>query len=164
MFSKSFGYALKGILYLSLQHQEKKYIQAEEIATALNVPRHFMGKVLKLLAKEGILSSNKGPAGGFSVNEITGSKSLMDLLRTTKGGVSDLENCALHFVPCDSINPCPIHNQVACIRKEISEHLSSTTIREMLKENKEDLMNALINPGKKKLESKKWGSLISLNL
>ena len=45
-FSKSFGYAVRGVLYIAVMQNEKRYVQAEEIAAQLFVPRHFMGKIL----------------------------------------------------------------------------------------------------------------------
>jgi DNA-binding IscR family transcriptional regulator len=51
-FSKSFGYAVRGVLYIAIMQDEKRYVQVEEIAGQLAVPRHFMGKILKNLVKE----------------------------------------------------------------------------------------------------------------
>ena len=69
IFSKTFGYALRGVLYLSTINEDKPRVQLDEIAAKLSIPRHFLGKVMKKLVKEGVLSSMKGPFGGFSVNE-----------------------------------------------------------------------------------------------
>jgi Rrf2 family protein len=68
IFSKSFGYAVRGMLYVAMMQDEKRYVQAEEISTRLAVPRHFMGKILKKLVKERLLASSKGPSGGFTFN------------------------------------------------------------------------------------------------
>ena len=44
IFSKSFGYAVRGVLYIALMQDEKRYVQVEEIASTLSVPRHFSGE------------------------------------------------------------------------------------------------------------------------
>src|SRR5580765_6800553 len=77
IFSKSFGYALRGLLYITFRQHESRYVQVEEIASNLAVPKHFMGKILKRLAKEQILHSAKGPSGGFRMNKSTASVSLL---------------------------------------------------------------------------------------
>ena len=69
--SKSFGYALRGILYVALMNDQKPRVQVEEIAETLSVPKYYLGKIMKQVVKEGILSSTKGPYGGGSVNETT---------------------------------------------------------------------------------------------
>ncbi|MBK6829127.1 MAG: Rrf2 family transcriptional regulator [Chitinophagaceae bacterium] len=35
------------------------------------MPRHFLAKVMKKLASEGVIGSQKGPNGGFSCNDGT---------------------------------------------------------------------------------------------
>jgi Rrf2 family transcriptional regulator, iron-sulfur cluster assembly transcription factor len=44
IFSKSFGYALRSVLYVALVKDEKEKTQLDEIAGALNVPRYFLGE------------------------------------------------------------------------------------------------------------------------
>ena len=60
--SKSFGYALRGILYISLMEDENRKVQADEIAENLSVPRHFLSKILKQVAKAGIIGFTKSIA------------------------------------------------------------------------------------------------------
>ena len=79
LFSKSFGYALRGILYIASMQDEHRLIQIDEIAAQLNVPRYFMGKILKRLVKENILLSTKGPYGGFSLHQQTLSLPLLPI-------------------------------------------------------------------------------------
>ncbi|HET7896419.1 MAG TPA: Rrf2 family transcriptional regulator, partial [Flavisolibacter sp.] len=62
IFSKSFGYSLRGILFVALRETHTP-VQLDEMAESLGVPRHFMGKIMKQLVKQGILSSLKGPTG-----------------------------------------------------------------------------------------------------
>ncbi len=107
IFSKSFGYAVRGVLYIGLQGN-KRHVQAKEIASVLAVPKHFMGKILKRLVKEEVLSSVKGPSGGFMVNSHTMNTPLFRLFAITEG-LSTLETCTLKFSKCDSVNPCPLH-------------------------------------------------------
>src|SRR5918994_618927 len=62
-FTKSFGYALRSILYIAIMSKEKSKVQVEEIAVRLSVPKHFLGKIMRLVVKNGILNSTKGPYG-----------------------------------------------------------------------------------------------------
>ena len=75
--SKSFGYALRGILYVALMQDEKRKVQIDEIANKLSVPRHFLGKIMQQVVKAGLLQSTKGPHGGFYLAENTLSSSLI---------------------------------------------------------------------------------------
>jgi Rrf2 family transcriptional regulator, iron-sulfur cluster assembly transcription factor len=131
IFSKSFGYAVRGILYIASQQHETHFVQVEEISTSLEAPRHFMGKILKKLAKEGVLASVKGPSGGFTINEKTLSLPLIDLLQLTND-LSSLNSCVLRFKDCNGVNPCPMHFQMESIKKELRGVLSDTVIKDLL--------------------------------
>ena len=50
IFSKSFGYAIRGILYIAVMKNEKQRVQLDEMAGKLNIPRHFLGKIMKRMA------------------------------------------------------------------------------------------------------------------
>jgi DNA-binding IscR family transcriptional regulator len=52
--SKSFGYALRGILYIAVMQDEERKVQIEEIATKLSVPKHFLGKIMQQVVKAGL--------------------------------------------------------------------------------------------------------------
>jgi Rrf2 family transcriptional regulator, iron-sulfur cluster assembly transcription factor len=139
IFSKSFGYAVRGILYIASKQNEKHFVQVEEISGSLQAPRHFMGKILKRLAKEGVLNSVKGPSGGFTINETTLSLPLMSLIYITND-ISTINSCVLRFRDCNGENPCPMHYQMESIKKELKQLLSGTVIRDLLHSDNENFL------------------------
>lgn len=141
IFSKSFGYAVRSIMYLGMQDQHR-YMQAKEIACALGIPRHFTGKILKRLAKEKILSSIKGPNGGFTIHDHSLKTPLIDLFLITEG-TSTLEACALKFGKCDSENPCPLHPEVSSLRRQLVDLLSGKTISSLMSDNQGELLRSI---------------------
>lgn len=142
MFSKSFGYAVRGVLYIALMQDTKQYVQAGEIAKRLAVPRHFMGKILKKLVKTGVLSSSKGKTGGFTVNSNTRALPLSFLVEITDG--ADLfRTCALRLQECNAANPCPVHKKMEAVRQGLGELLSATSIGDLLGDDKEAVLRSL---------------------
>lgn len=142
VFSKSFGYALRSIIYLSIHRNTKAYIQSEEISTNLEIPKHFMSKVLKSLAQSGILNSNKGPSGGFSLKEETLQTPLIKIIQVTKG-LPDFTECALHMKKCNARKPCPIHFKVELLRQQMTEILNGNNISDLLQQDQEALLNSI---------------------
>lgn len=142
IFSKSFGYALRGILYIGIMKDQKRYVQVEEIASKLAVPRHFMGKIMKKLAKEKLLISTKGPSGGFILGENTLNKPLMDLIIITDG-VEIFDTCVLRAKECNGTNPCPMHGQMDGLKGNLKSILSDTTIGDLLEEDKPEFIKSL---------------------
>ncbi len=143
IFSKSFGYALRGVLYVAMSNENSPKVQLDEIAKRLATPRHFMGKVLKKLVKEGVLNSMKGPYGGFYIHEKTMGTTLLKLIQIT-GDMSVYDNsCVLRWRKCNSNNPCPLHNQVELLRKEWQHLLASTTVGDLLKKDQPDFIKSI---------------------
>lgn len=141
-FSKSFGYALRGILYVAMMSDEKKRVQIDEIAERLSVPKHFLGKILNKVVKEGILDSTKGPYGGFSINQNTLTTPLIKILEVTEG-LEQFTVCALGLRKCNSVNPCPVHPHVDNARADIKISFTETTINNLLTENKLGLIRSI---------------------
>jgi Rrf2 family protein len=142
MFSKSFGYALRSILYLSSLGEEERRVQLSEIASKLNIPRHFLGKVMIKLAKENIISSWKGPAGGFCLNDNTLHATLLAIASIT-GESEQFDSCVLRLKKCDSLHPCPLHSRAQQIRSGWFDLLSTTTIGELLKKGEPDFLTSI---------------------
>ena len=122
--------------------ERKQFVQVEEIAAALSVPRFFMGKILKKLAKENILSSVKGPSGGFTINTNTLDITLLHLVKLTDGSLS-LDHCVMRLRECNSKRPCPLHEQMEGWRLSLKLMLSNTTIKHLLRTDVNQFVKSL---------------------
>lgn len=132
LFSKSFDYALRGVLYISSAGELKKKIFLEEISSQLAIPKYFLGKILNKLVKKGILHSTKGPYGGFSINDSTKKTTLLILLRTVDG-FHPFNSCVLKMKKCNAAKACPLHDRMAHLRDNFYKEMNSTTIEDVLK-------------------------------
>lgn len=140
--SKSFGYALRGILYIARMHDEKRKIQIDEIAGNLSVPKHFLGKIMQQIVKKGLLKSTKGPYGGFSLANGTLGTPLIRIVEITDG-IDQFRICVLKLKYCDGRNPCPLHNEMEAIRSKFLTVFTETTIGDLLKDSKVDFIKSL---------------------
>ena len=140
--SKSFGYALQGVLYVASASNNNGKIQLDKIAETLTVPRYFLGKVMKRLAKEGVLNSVKGHHGGFSINEKTLHTSLLKLAELT-GEMEQFDSCVLKSRICNTENPCPLHHKFEPLKKKWQTLLASTTIGDLLRKEQPDFIRSI---------------------
>ena len=141
-FSKSFGYALRGVLYVSIEGKEGRKIQIEEIAERLSVPRHFLAKIMKAVVKGGILNSTKGPYGGFSINKKTPNTKLIHLVELTDGKEM-FNSCILGLKNCNSKNPCPLHDEITLIRSQLLTKFAKTRIKDLTDEENSNFIKSL---------------------
>jgi len=140
--SKSFGYALRGILYVAKLKDENRKIQIEEIAGNLSVPKHFLGKIMQQIVKEGLLKSTKGPYGGFSLANDELNTPLIKLVEITDG-MEQFKVCVLKLKYCDGTNPCPLHYEMDQIRGKFLSVFNGTTIGDLVKDSKIDFIKSL---------------------
>jgi len=141
-FSKSFGYALRGILYVAMMSDENRKIRIDEMAKRLSVPRHFLGKIMNKVVKKGILTSTKGPNGGFSLNSTTLETPLVAVVEAMDG-LEQFDNCVLRLKKCNAESPCPLHHLIQPQRNELLAVCSHTRIGSLLKEDKPEFIRSI---------------------
>ena len=82
---------------------ENKRINAEELAGRLGASTNTLVKVLKKLAKAGILTSKRGPYGGFTLAKPLDRVSLKDAYKAING--EPPKCCQIHQ---RSMSSCPL--------------------------------------------------------
>ena len=137
MFSKSCKYAIRAVLYLALNSDENKKIGVEEIAKQIDVPRHFLAKTLQLLTKRNIISSIKGPNGGFYLNKKNRKSNLYEVIEIVDGNDAFI-SCVLGVKECSNSNPCPYHHLVIANRNKLERTLKNETIEQTAKKIKKN--------------------------
>ena len=130
MFSKTCKYGIRAVLFLAVFTDEQKKLGVKEIAEELGVPRHFLGKILQVLSKNLLISSVKGPGGGFYMNAQNRQTKIDEIVQCLDGG--DLFNtCVLGLKNCSNENPCPLHVQAFAYREGLKYQLQHQTVDEL---------------------------------
>jgi Rrf2 family protein len=133
MLSNASKYAIRSVLYLANNSAKKNKYGAKRIAEDLEIPLHFIAKLLQQLAKKGIISSVKGPRGGF----FTSSKDLENNVCTILNEIETgdvFEPCFMGLPQCGDENPCPVHHIVAPFKDAILEKFEHQTIGQFAQE------------------------------
>lgn len=79
---KTATYALLALYEIGRQHRDvssPRGIRAGDIADRHKLPKAYVAKILSQLASAGILRSNRGPRGGFRLNQSPEAISLYDV-------------------------------------------------------------------------------------
>lgn len=129
-------------MYLAFREKDGCKVQLGEIAGELKIPRHFLAKIMKNMAKEGILDSTKGPYGGFSVNKKTLSAKLIQLVTITDG-IEQFNTCVLSLRKCNSRNPCPLHFEMLKLRDGMLAEFSKKNIGDLLNKDNPDFIRSI---------------------
>lgn len=133
MFSKTFGYALRAIVYVALHGKDGSKVSLQDLSHHLDIPYYFLGKIMQDMVRQGIIDSTKGPSGGFFINSSTLGTPVIDILKITDGSLV-FRQCALGIKRCSAENPCPLHNDFAVCRDGMLHALSNKTVRVLVEE------------------------------
>jgi len=134
LFSRQCEYAIQGVLYLALK-PEGEMTSIKELAKRLDIPYHFLAKILQRLVGDGLLTSSKGPTGGFALGKQPKDITLFDIVEAIDGDAFT-KNCVLGFPECSGKKPCAVHSTWGTMRDEIYRMLVSKNIAEMAREMK----------------------------
>jgi Rrf2 family protein len=127
MFSKTFGYAIRSAALVEMEGKAGHKIGLKEISQRLDIPHHFLGKIMQDLVRHGVVASLKGPSGDFYAHEKTSETTLLEILKITDGSLI-FDQCALNIKRCNAVHPCPLHHDFAVCRDAMLKVLSAKTI------------------------------------
>ncbi len=108
MLSKSCVYALRSIVYIGQHSTIEHKLGIKEIAEELELPVHFLSKILQQLVKHKIVQSVKGPHGGFYLSDKSKETTLLSIVEVIDG-LGFFTNCGLGMKKCTETHPCPLH-------------------------------------------------------
>lgn len=136
MFSKTAEYALRATIYIAQKSSEENKLGIDEIAKSIDAPRSFTAKILQLLTRDNeVISSVRGPNGGFYITEEAKDYSIRTILETIKED-DIFTKCVLGLKACSEVQPCPMHFQYKPIKQQLIRLFETKTIRDLAKELK----------------------------
>lgn len=133
MISNKCKYALRAILFLAVESNETKKIRISELSEELKIPAPYLGKILQELVPKSIISSIKGPRGGFYLTEKNQQAPLIKIIEAIDG-LAYFEKCGLGLEDCSDSHPCPIHEDFKISRDHLKTVFTNKTIRELASE------------------------------
>ena len=136
MLSNASKYAIRSVLFLAENSSKTKKYGAKSIAAELEIPLHFIAKLLQQLAKADVISSTKGPRGGFYTTSKDLHNNVCTILDEIETG-NVFEPCFMGLPQCGDENPCPVHHIVAPFKEEILKKFKHQSISDFAIEIKE---------------------------
>ena len=132
MLSNSSKYAIKGVLFLALNSDEDHKIMVRDIHHIVHVPEAYLAKLLQELSRHDIISSARGPKGGFYLSDNDRKRTLMDIVKVIDGE-RRVNSCVMGIRNCDMENPCVLHKLVGANKTKLIKVLERTTILDLIK-------------------------------
>jgi Rrf2 family transcriptional regulator, iron-sulfur cluster assembly transcription factor len=137
LFSKPWTYAIRALLYLA-EHRKEGPILSSQIADAENIPASYLVKILGTLNGTRIISSTRGPGGGYSLLKNPESIRLLDIV-TPFESVDLFDNCILGLGHCSDNDQCPVHKRWKDTKLQLIQFLEETTLADVMVDSHEVL-------------------------
>lgn len=126
LFSHSAAYAVRALVWLACQPKGSRWL-ATEVAQLEGIPQPYLSKVLGILKNQGLISSIRGPNGGYVLIQ---DPKTISLLKVSEMFSSDklMSLCPLAYTDCGDCDRCPIRDLWENTRGHIQTFMETTTI------------------------------------
>ncbi len=138
-------YALRAITNLALSETTKpKAIKV--IASEEDISPEFLEQIFFRLKKAGIISSVRGPGGGFILHKDPETVTVRAIFEAVDEGldISPCTACSDEEVPCDRISTCLVHNVWKEASERINEYFESMTLKNVMDRAKDRNLGSLL--------------------
>lgn len=122
-------YALRAMSYLATLPAGAS-ARATDLEQATHASAPYLAKVLRKLVVAGLLVSQKGHHGGFSLARPPARIRFLDVLEAV-GHTPDPTRCAFGWGECDPRAPCPLHESWSRLTATFREWATSTTLSDV---------------------------------
>lgn len=125
-----------GILLLThfATHPEQEGWSARELAAETRLPLPTVGKLLKTLTHEGLLTSHRGIKGGYSLARRPDEMTVASIVSALEGPIAITEcNMPVAAGPglCEHERGCPLRPNWQVVNRAIHDALESVTLAQM---------------------------------
>jgi Rrf2 family protein len=124
--SKKTEYALHSVLYISVH--DGRNILLDELAQQ-GVSREYLAKVMRKLAKAGILRSSVGVRGGYELGRSPEKISLADIFNAVED--TDFFTCEYEARKCDAFGVCSMIQPFNDAYNRFLDELKKTSLKDM---------------------------------
>ena len=132
--SQTTGYAIQALG--CLEEAGGEWVRVSEMAEHTGAPRAYLVKLLHRLTKNGLIRTKRGYRGGYTLSQSSGSIRLLSIAEAVEGK-EWLSRCLLGYTVCTDKQACPAHAFWVSQRMKIKDELSSLTLKDVVKFEKE---------------------------
>jgi Rrf2 family protein len=129
MISQTAEYALRAIVYLADQGEART---TQQIAAATRVPTSYLSKVMQLLSRAGVVKSQRGLHGGFTVVRSPDELSVWDVINAVDP-IQRIRSCPLG-IKAHGMRLCPLHKRLDDALALVETAFRDSTLGDLIRE------------------------------
>ena len=130
MFSQTVEYALRAIVILCDEAPRPR--TSEQIAQVTLVPQAYLPKVMQSLIRAGLVKSQRGPKGGFSLTKAPEQLTVLEVINAVDP-IMRIHDCPLGITGHEGLL-CPLHRRLDKTLEMVEDVFRQTTLAMILSE------------------------------
>jgi Rrf2 family transcriptional regulator, cysteine metabolism repressor len=139
-FTKRADYGLMAIHYIAVNESTLGAVSAKRIAEEFLIPPELLAKILQRLAKEGLITSQNGPKGGYVLARRPMAITVGEVIRALEGPIRIVE-CYEDESDCPQMERCNLRRPVQKIQAAITHMLDSMSLAELTSTDVPELLS-----------------------
>ena len=130
MISNACKYGIRAAIFVASKADTGLKLSVKEIAREVEIPEAFTAKILQILNKHHIITSQKGPYGGFFIEKYQMVQPIINIVNAIDG-MSVFYECGLGLKNCSETHPCPMHFKYKAAREALFNAFQETTVEQL---------------------------------
>ena len=127
--TKKADYGLIAMRHLA-EHADLGACSAKDLAEMYSIPQEALAKILQRLTKGGLLISQYGTNGGYTLARDPRKITAYEVIRTIEGPLF-MTSCSVATTDCEQIDRCTVREPLRKVSRTIEEVLNKLTIWDM---------------------------------
>lgn len=128
--SKLADYAV--VVMAALSEKKEARAASSAIAARTHLPEPTVSKVLKLLAKAGIVQSVRGAGGGYRLKAPPETISVAEIVTAVDGPIALTACVEASKEPCSYASGCPVHGRWEQVNRAVKTALEEVSLADMI--------------------------------
>jgi len=136
-FGVGVDYSLKALIMLAERYPSPEPLRVEEIAEAQRIPENYLRRLLVELRRGGILTSQKGPSGGYMLARPPARITVAEVVQIVEGEYAPVE-CLVEGANsiCRRDEFCAMRDMWREVQNDVVAILSRTTLQSFIERRK----------------------------
>jgi Rrf2 family protein len=143
--SKKADYGLMAMKHLA-ERAERGACSAKDVAESYSIPQELLAKILQRLVKAGLLHSQHGTNGGYTLARASEKITAFEVIRAIDGPLF-ITSCVTVRGECEQTLRCTIKEPLRRVNQSIEDVLKSLTIAELREEPAAGLVTLAYHSG-----------------
>jgi Rrf2 family protein len=127
MISQTAEYALRAVVYLAGQTDPRT---TQQLADVTRVPAGYLAKVMQGLARSGVVHSQRGLHGGYTLGKPPGQLTVWEVIEAVDP-IQRIRSCPLGL-KSHGVNLCPMHRRLDDALASVEKAFRNSTLAELL--------------------------------